>query len=111
MKKQNMAPESPTIDAALEAENRRIRALDQSELEAEFADPYNIPPDFWAEGEMVLGPNKVEIHIRLDSDVVDWFKGRGRGYQSRINSVLRHYVEAQKLEEAKEQGRREGHGH
>jgi len=104
MKKQNMAPESP-INDDLEAENRRIAALDPAALEAEFADPYNIPPDFWAEGEVDLGPNKVEIHIRLDSDAVDWFKQRGRGYQSRINSVLRQYVQAQKLAEAKEQGR------
>ena len=110
MKKQNMAPESATLadaassdavgsgsDAAewLEAENRRIAALDPAAREAEFSDPYNIPPDFWDNGTLTLGPNKVEIHIRLDTEVVDWFKGRGRGYQSRINAVLRSYVKAQ----------------
>lgn len=96
MKKQNMALESPIIDAALEAENLRIAALDPEAAEAEFSDPYNIPPDFWSEGEVEPGPNKIEIHIRLDSEIVDWFKQRGRGYQSRINAVLRAYVNAQK---------------
>lgn len=36
------------------------------------------------------------ISIRLDSDVLDWFKSHGAGYQTRINAVLRIYMEAQK---------------
>lgn len=51
---------------------------------------------------------KVHLTIRLDENIVDYFKRRGRGYQSRINAVLRSYVEAQlRAEEVKEQGRRE----
>lgn len=39
-------------------------------------------------------PIKQPITIRLDSDIVAWFKsrGRGRGYQTEINSALRKYV-------------------
>ena len=33
---------------------------------------------------------------KLDDDVLIWFKGQGRGYQTRINVVLRRYMEAQK---------------
>ena len=39
---------------------------------------------------------KEHMTLRLDQDVVTWFKGTGEGYQTRINAVLRSYVEAQK---------------
>jgi uncharacterized protein (DUF4415 family) len=34
------------------------------------------------------------VSLRLDSDVLDWFKQQGKGYQTRINAVLRAYMEA-----------------
>ena len=37
---------------------------------------------------------KVQLTLRVDSDVVAWFKGQGQGYQSRINALLRAYMEA-----------------
>jgi uncharacterized protein (DUF4415 family) len=39
-------------------------------------------------------PRKAAVSLRLDADVLDWFKGRGAGYQTRINAVLRAYMEA-----------------
>jgi uncharacterized protein (DUF4415 family) len=39
-------------------------------------------------------PGKAAISIRVDQDVLDWFKSRGRGYQTRINSVLRAFRDA-----------------
>jgi uncharacterized protein (DUF4415 family) len=39
-------------------------------------------------------PRKAAISLRLDADVLDWFKGQGAGYQTRINAVLRAYMEA-----------------
>lgn len=39
-------------------------------------------------------PRKAAISLRLDADVLDWFKGQGPGYQTRINAVLRAYKEA-----------------
>ena len=42
-------------------------------------------------------PKKKElVSIRLDYDVVQWFRGKGRGYQTKINSLLRTYVDAQR---------------
>jgi uncharacterized protein (DUF4415 family) len=38
---------------------------------------------------------KKAVSIRLDSDVLDWFKEQGKGYQSIINNVLRTYVHHQ----------------
>lgn len=44
----------------------------------------------------VVKPGKVQVGMRLDADVLDWFKQRGTGYQTRINAVLRRYIEAQR---------------
>ena len=43
---------------------------------------------------MVVPPRKQQLTIRLDADVLAWLKSHGRGYQSRINAVLRAYYEA-----------------
>ncbi len=39
-------------------------------------------------------PRKAAISLRLDADVLDWFKAQGGGYQTRMNAVLRAYMEA-----------------
>ncbi len=50
---------------------------------------------FWENAKMVIPIAKKAVSIRLDSDVLDWFKGQGKGYQSIINNVLRTYVSHQ----------------
>jgi uncharacterized protein (DUF4415 family) len=39
-------------------------------------------------------PKKLTVTIRLDADVLDWLKRQGRGYQTRINKLLRSYMKA-----------------
>ena len=46
----------------------------------------------WASAEIVH-PEKVAVGIKLDSDVLVWFKSQGKGYQTRINTVLRRFYE------------------
>lgn len=43
-----------------------------------------------------MSKSKEMVSLHLDSDVLDWFKRQGRGYQARINTVLRACVEAHK---------------
>jgi uncharacterized protein (DUF4415 family) len=43
---------------------------------------------------MVVPPGKKQLTIRLDADVLAWLKAQGKGYQSRINAILRMYYEA-----------------
>ncbi len=38
-------------------------------------------------------PNKQSVTLRLDADVLEWFKDQGTGYQTRINKLLRGYME------------------
>ena len=43
---------------------------------------------------------KAQLTLRLDQDVLEWFRQQGRGYQTRINSLLRAYMEARKRDAA-----------
>lgn len=52
---------------------------------SQFRPWYEVHPDFYK-------PKKTEIHIRIDADVLEWFKAQGKGYQTKINAVLRSYV-------------------
>lgn len=47
----------------------------------------------WSKAELVIPPKKKAISIRLDEDVVEYFRAGGRGYQTRINAILRYYME------------------
>lgn len=51
---------------------------------------------FFENAELRLPQSKSTITIRLDPEVLKWFKGKGKGYQTRINAVLKMYIEAQK---------------
>ncbi len=55
-------------------------------------------PDMFAKAVVRRGlnpqPNKTLLSLRVDSDVVEWFRAQGRGYQSRMNALLRAYMDA-----------------
>jgi uncharacterized protein (DUF4415 family) len=48
----------------------------------------------WSKAEVRMPSPKQAISLRLDSDLLDWFKSFGKGYQTRINAVLRSYKDA-----------------
>ncbi len=56
-----------------------------------------IDPDFWNNAEVVMpSSGKTSVHLRIDTEVLDWFRSRGRGHLTRMNAVLKSYVEAHK---------------
>ena len=72
----------------------RERGEDQTSPEAPEAE--SLGAEFWSSARVVMPAGKTSVHLRLDSDVVDWFKATGKGHLTRMNAVLRAYVEAQK---------------
>lgn len=48
----------------------------------------------WAQAQVTMPRRKHPISVRLDADVIEFFKSQGRGYQTRINAVLRSYMKA-----------------
>ena len=53
-----------------------------------------IPQGFWDNAKVLLPETKQQITLRLDPEVLRFFKATGKGYQSRMGAVLRSYVEA-----------------
>jgi uncharacterized protein (DUF4415 family) len=60
-----------------------------------------VPLDIdWSEAVVVIPPKKKAISIRVDEDVLNYFKKQGAGYQRRMNAVLRFYVEQKRRKRA-----------
>jgi len=77
----------------------RVRAMTDEDIEraaAEDPDARMTTEEEWANARVVFPQGKAPVTLRLDKDIIAWFKSRGRGYQTRINAVLRAFVEAQK---------------
>ena len=62
-------------------------ALDAASID--YGDIPEVPAEFWSTR------NKAQITLRLDQDVLDFFRSQGKRYQTRINAVLRAFVEKQ----------------
>jgi len=71
---------------------KRIDALGDKDID--FSDIPKLGPDFFANA-IVWPGTKEQITLRLDPDVLKFFRKQGRGYQTTINAVLRKYMEAQ----------------
>lgn len=73
---------------------KEIENIPDSKIDT--SDIPELDDNFWTTAKMVQPITKKAISIRLDSDVLEWFKSQGKGSQSMINNVLRSYVNHQK---------------
>jgi uncharacterized protein (DUF4415 family) len=81
----------------------KVAKLTDEEIEAAMArDPAWADYDDadWSEAVLVIPPKKKAISIRVDEDVLDFFKREGAGYQRRINAVLRSYMQQRRKQRA-----------
>lgn len=85
---------------------KRLRTLTDEEIErAVLEDPDSVLLDEeWFRAARVVRPSgeKEQISIRLDKEVLEYFRAEGTGYQTRINDVLRAYVLVQRMKEHEE---------
>jgi uncharacterized protein (DUF4415 family) len=75
---------------------RKLRQMSDAEIHAGIAaDPDAHPTDdeFWQDAQVVLPQRKEVVTMRLDADLLAWFRQQ-RGYQTRINAILRSYMKA-----------------
>lgn len=73
-----------------ETDWERVNSLTDEEI-----DTSDIPPlddDFFAKARLRM-PKQVSVTMRVDADLLEWFKARGEEYESLINTALRNYVE------------------
>lgn len=77
-----------------EEEARALRARMRARMRAQAEEPE--PEVDWSVVPEVKVPGKVAISVRVDEDVLEFFRAEGRGYQTRMNAVLRSYMVAKR---------------
>ncbi|MGE0109334.1 MAG: BrnA antitoxin family protein [Bdellovibrionales bacterium] len=97
-KKENIvsytAAELKKMQAKSQTDLSRIDKISEEELEKLIAanpDEQNTSVD-WTQAELVLPKAKTSVHLRLDQDIVDFFKSQGKGHISRMQAVLKMYA-------------------
>jgi uncharacterized protein (DUF4415 family) len=78
------------------SEVEALRERGQAPTRSDAPEAESLGAEFWNSARVVMPTGKTSVHLRLDSDVAEWFKARGKGHLTRMNAVLRAYVEAQK---------------
>lgn len=82
--------------------SRYGRALTPDEIatvkdeDIDFGDIPELDASFWREAELVEPDRTERITLRVKRSVLEHFRAQGRGYQTRINRVLEHYVRVQR---------------
>ncbi len=77
---------------------KRVDALKDSDID--LSDVPEVSPEMFARAIVRRGlkpvPRKAQLTLRVDSEVLDWFRKQGQGYQTKINALLRAYMDAHK---------------
>ncbi len=77
----------------------RLEKMNDEDID--LSDCPEVTPEMFAKaivkrGGIPVAKSKAQVTLRIDQDVLDWFKAQGQGYQTQINSLLRAYMEASK---------------
>jgi uncharacterized protein (DUF4415 family) len=74
------------------------RLASMTDDQIDLSDAPELTPEMFARAVVRRGlkpaPRKAQVTLRVDDDVLHWFKSQGRGYQTKINTLLRAYMEA-----------------
>lgn len=81
----------PARERAIKSDLARIDKLRDEDID--YSDIPELDDEVFAQPLVEWPPRKAPITIRVDADVLEWFKQQGRGYQTRINQVLRRYMD------------------
>lgn len=84
----------PPLTAQQRAELEAVAAMPDEDID--YSDAPYLPDAVWMRAATQLPHTKKQITLRIDAEVLEFFKHTGKRYQSRMNAVLRSYVEAHK---------------
>jgi uncharacterized protein (DUF4415 family) len=90
-------PNGTLVPIADQTDWPKLDAMSEADVKAAALNDGDGPPmtdEEWAKNE-VSSAGQVSVGLKLDSDVVAWFKSQGRGFQASINAALRRYMEEQ----------------
>ncbi len=71
---------------------QEIEAIQDEDLD--YSDIPEADGSFWRRAELQMPQPKKGVYVRLDTDVLDWLKSKGKGYQTRMNAMLRALMES-----------------
>jgi len=101
MKGKNITVVSREAPRRIKSDLDRLRKLTDAEIDASIANDPDWSDDWnWGDAVLVIPPKKKAISIRVDEDVLDYFKKEGAGYQRRMNAVLRSYMQQKRKKRA-----------
>ncbi len=76
----------------------RLKELaSRSDKQIDYSDIPELDEAFFDKAKLVRPADKRQITIRIDADVLDWFRAQGKGYQTHMNAILKAYMHSQKL--------------
>lgn len=70
------------------------RLANMADTDIDTSDIPELDEEFFRNAQVHLPVGKQLISLRIDRDVLDWFKQQGKGYQTKINAILRAYIRA-----------------
>ena len=73
---------------------KEIEAIQDKDID--YSEIPEADESFWQRVELQMPQPKKGIYIRLDTDVIDWLKSKGKGYQTRMNAMLRELMRSEK---------------
>jgi uncharacterized protein (DUF4415 family) len=74
---------------------KRIKKIaSKKDSTIDYSEIAELDESFWKKAKLVEPETKQAVSLRLDSDILKWFKKQGKGYQSLINAVLKTYVQS-----------------
>lgn len=86
-----------TISKRSGTDFKRLDAMTDADID--MSDIPEVTPEMFAKGVVRRGLKPItkrQLTLRLDSDVIDWFRSQGGGYQTRMNALLRAFMEEHK---------------
>lgn len=73
---------------------KKIESVRDEDID--YTDIPELSKEFWENAIVEYPEKKKPVTLRVDADIIKWFKSKGKGYQTKINAILRSYYEAHK---------------
>jgi uncharacterized protein (DUF4415 family) len=85
-----------SMKTSSETDWKRVDAMKEEDIDT--ADVPELDESMFANAKILLPQRKESITLRVDNDLLEWYKSLGKGYQTRMNAVLRLYMKAKQNE-------------
>jgi uncharacterized protein (DUF4415 family) len=79
---------------SIKSDLKRLDTMKEEDEDIDYSDMPKLGKEFWHKTPVTWPPKKNPVTLRIDEDVLGWFKAQGARYQTKMNAVLRAYVKA-----------------